>query len=166
MGQQTHTDDGEPTTEYDNLEIVIDPDEIVHALRNDGEYPARNGHEVITVRPPFDGERRAHHRFSETGTFWPPEMDPEPLDLNPDAFHEAEWDYPERAEIDAAAKEMAGVEDIRDVPDEIRDETHAVHVEVWESEVRNSLVDEIDITGDYEQGVMVPVRFGESEDSE
>jgi hypothetical protein len=52
----------------DDFEIVLGPDEIVAELRNRHEYPNRNGREVVTVRPPFDGEARGEHRFSERGS--------------------------------------------------------------------------------------------------
>lgn len=160
------TTNGASTTDYSDLEIVINPDDIVDALAADGKFPDRNGNMAVTVRPPFDGEARGETRFNETGTFWPPEMSPKPLDLSPALFHDAEFGYPERWQIADAVEDVADVENAHDAPDDVWNECRDVQVEVWEGEVRNTLKDEIDINKHTAAPrEMVPVRYesGESQ---
>ena len=152
---------------FGDLVIVLSPADVVTALRNRYEYPDRNGQEVITVRPPFDGEQRGEHRFSEAGNRWPPEMDPKPLDLAPRQFLDDEGrkrvkdiGYPTWGEL---RQQLAGTDD--EGNDEMLRENYDEWAELWEHEVRNGLTDEIDVNefghGPVEQ---VPVRYTNDED--
>lgn len=162
MAPQTSTmDGGESNEDYPDLEIVIAPDDIVDALRNLHERPDRNGREVITIRPPFEGEQSAKHRFHEAGNYWPPEMDPKPLDLGPGQFvgeRARRSTYPTWNEVRSDIREEPDVE----LTDENEREWYDNWADVWEEEVRADLKDEIDINEfGHGQTEMVPVRYEE-----
>lgn len=149
----------------EGFEIVLDPDDVVTALRNRHEYPDRNGREVITVRPPFDGEQRGEHRFHEAGNRWPPEMSPKPLDLNPEQFvgeRARPSDYPTWSKVRSQIRDERGVE----LTDENEREWYDNWADVWEGEIRADLEDEIDINEfDHGEPERVSVRY-ESGDEE
>jgi|GEM_PF-1265451 hypothetical protein len=142
--------------------IVVDPDEIVAALRNGHEYPDRNGSEVLTVRPPFDGDCRAEHRFSQSGNYWPPETDPKPLDLSPMLFLSDEGrrrirsiGYPTWGEVRSL---LQGTESEDD--EDIEQQNYDEWAELYEHGVRNALADGIDVN-EYTDwaGEYVDVRY-------
>jgi len=151
------TADGPSETTFDaDATIVVDPDEIVRALRNAHEYQ-RNGREVFTVRPPFDGDCRAKYRFSEAGTYWPPEMHPKPIDLAPETFLDDDRrfaPYPDRNEIRSQMR-VDGVE----LTEENEEEWFDTAVEVWEDDVRSALADEVNINGPYQPPEHVAVCY-------
>lgn len=149
------------------LVIVLNPADVVTALRNRYEYPDRNGQEVITVRPPFDGEVRGEHRFSEAGNYWPAEMSPKPLDLSPRQFLDDEGrkrvkdvGYPTWGEV---RRQLAGTDEEGD--DEALRRSYDEWAELWEHEVRNALAGEIDVN-EFGHGPIkcVPVRYTDGED--
>lgn len=146
----------------EGFEIVIDSDEIVAALRSRHEYPDRNGREVVTVRPPFTGEARGEHRFSETGNYWPPDMTPKPLDLRPDVFvgeRGRDAEYPTWPAVRAQMR----ADDVEPTEENER-EWYEEWRDVWESEVRAALKEEIDIN-EFGHGrrERVPVRYDNSD---
>lgn len=149
----------------DELVIVLSPADVVTALRNRYEYPDRNGQELITVRPPFDGEQRGEHRFEQAEHHWPSEMDPKPLDLSPRQFLDDEGrkrvkdiGYPTWGEV---RQQLAGTDE---EDDEALRESYDEWAELWEHEVRNALADEIDVN-EFGHGSVenVPVRYTDGE---
>jgi len=137
------TEDESPKNQIET--IGISADATVSAI----EWNARNRYEqrshVLRVSPPFASRVQASIHILEDGTHYPPEMNPKPIHLDPDQFHDAEFGYPEQWEVQEAAKEVDNVDDISEVSDETVEECWEVHCEVWESEVRASLKDEIDL---------------------
>jgi len=137
------------TTAGEEIEtVVVSADDIVAAIQRNARDRDEQRSHVLRISPPFGAEVSASIHVSEDYTYYPPEMDPTPIHLNPDQFHDAEFGYPEQWEVHEAAKEVDGVDDIADVSDETLDECWDVQCEVWESEVRHSLKDEIDLNED------------------
>lgn len=125
--------------------IAVDADDIVKAIRRNARDRDEPRSHVLRVSPPFDAESKASIHVSQERSYYPPEMDPEPIHIDPDLFHDADFGFPEQWEVHEAAKEVDGVDDIADVSDETIGECWDVHCEVWESEVRANLEDEVDI---------------------
>jgi len=142
--------------------IVVDAAEIVDVIRRNARDRDEQRSHVLRVSPPFGAEVRASIHVSEDYTYYPPEMDPTPIHVDPDQFHDADFGYPEQWEVHEAAKEVDGVDDISDVSDSTLDECWNVQIEVWESEVRASLKDEIDLN-EYRHGSshVVAVEYNE-----
>jgi hypothetical protein len=166
MGETATADGGRTEANYPDLTIVVDPDEIVTALQNIHEYPDRRGQQVLTVRPPFEGERRTKRRYHEKGNRWPPEMDPKPLDFSSNQFLDSRKrtsTYPTWSRVRSSLRDERGVELTDETEQEWRDEW----LEVWESDVRSSFKDKIDINKfDPAPREMVPVRYESGSESE
>lgn len=153
---ENDTDTDDPTAQIET--IVVDPDDVIEALRFNGQPPEyRNQRDaVIRVSPPFGAESEANIHYSEEGTYYPPEMDPKPLHLAPRQFvGEAAIDRPVRGDERARAK--------RDLDDPTEEEIESYVTEafdVWEEDVRATLVDEININ-QYRpgRGETVEVRY-------
>lgn len=67
-------------------EIVVDPDDVIELLRrNDRDQTQPRSH-VFRISPPFEGSKHATTHVSEQGNFYPPDMDPKPLHIDPAVF--------------------------------------------------------------------------------
>lgn len=143
------TEDEVPENQIET--VVVSADDIVSAIQRNARDRDEQRSHVLRLSPPFDAAVQASIHVSEDHTYYPPEMDPKPIHLNPDQFHDAEFGYPEQWEVHEAAKEVDGVDDISDVSDETLAECWDTQREVWESEVRHSLKDEIDLN-EYDHG--------------
>lgn len=162
---QSETETGDSA--FAELVIVLSPADVVTALRNRYEYPDRNGQEVITVRPPFNGEARGEHRFRKEATARQPETDPKPVDLSARQFLDDEGrkrvkdvGYPTWGEV---RQQLVGTDE--EGNDEALRRNYDEWAELWEQEVRNALADEIDVN-EFGHGPVesVPVRYTDGED--
>lgn len=131
--------------------VVVSADDVVSAIQRNARDRDEQRSHVLRITPPFGTEVRAALHVTEDYTYYPPEMDPEPIHLNPDQFHDAEFGYPEQWEVHEAAKEVDGVDDIGEVSDETLHECWEVQREVWESNLRATLKKEIDLN-EYRHG--------------
>jgi hypothetical protein len=142
--------------------IVVDADDIVETIRRNARDRDEQRKHVLRVSPPFEGRKRAKPHVSDDHAHYPSEMNPKPIHIWADAFHDTEFGYPETWEVHEAAMEQDGVDNIADVSDETLEECWDVHIEVWESEVRASLVDEVTFqigTADGLTDVTLPVEI-------
>lgn len=141
MAQNTTT-----ATEAQIKTIVVDPDDIVEALRFNAQPPEYTNRRraVIRVSPPFGETVNASVHYSEEGTYYPPGMSPKPLHINPGVFVEDRDDtrVPFRNDARARAREM-----LDDPAEEEVDEWVATEFEHWEEAVRMFPTDEADISG-------------------
>ena len=135
--------------------IVVDPDDIIEALRFNGQPPeyTNRRHAVIRLHPPFTAEQSASLFYTEEGNFYPPEMSPKPVHLRPELFViDDAMSMPDRGTVRAEARdELEAHGEIDDMTEdeieEYRDSWVEEAFEVWESDVRNRLVSELDKSG-------------------
>jgi hypothetical protein len=123
--------------------VVVDPDDIIEALRFNGQPPEHTNQRraVIRLSPPFDSESAATIHYTEEGNYYPPDMSPQPIHINPRVFvDENVMGQPIRSDERARAKD-----DLDDPTDEEIEEYVDTAFEVWESEVRNGLLEQTDI---------------------
>ena len=158
MAQNTTTPDGGSNSDHpaaDLETIVVDPGDIVEAMRRNKRDEDEQQSHVLRVSPPFEGEKKAKPYVSETHTYYPPEMDPKPLHLSPEAFivgdgagsrhpdFRNEFRYPDysteqrrfRDEIDAWDDDGT-VRPLTDEEEDDWDEWWDTVVEMWEDRVR------------------------------
>ena len=159
--------------------IVVDTDDVITAFeRNRRDETERHSH-VLRVSPPFEGEKQATLYVSEEQTYYPPEMDPKPYHITPEAFvvgnnygsrhpdWESHWAYPSRSrQLGLFRKEHSTYDDVgqpRELTEEEREDFEEwwdVAVETWESEIRKQLegTEQITITGPRIEPGTVDVR--------
>ena len=179
MSDNDATADGSNTAKSPGLDtIVVDPDDVVAAMRRNKRDERQQRTHVLRVSPPFEGEKRATPHVSEAHTYYPPEMVPEPLHIPPEAFlvgHSAssrhpdwrtEWSYPSRHEQRSLFRDEFGARDDganRPLTDDEKDEWAEwwdTVVELWEDRVRHALktTEELTITH-HIADTTVSVRF-------
>jgi len=173
MAQNTANADGGSNVEHPaaNLEtIVVDPDDVVAAMRRNRRDDAEQRSHHLRVSPPFEGAKKATPHVSEAHTYYPPEMDPKPLhigaswllvgddagDRHPD-FHD-EWRVPDygteehrfRDEIDAWGDDGRTRRLTNEEEDEWEEWWETV-VEMWEDRVRHALknTEQLTLTSQY-----------------
>lgn len=173
MARGTDATVDETTTDHPAADldtVVVNPDDVVEAMRrNKRDEDEQRSHD-LRVTPPLTGEKTATPHVSEAHTYYPPEMDPTPVHIGPEALvvgHGAgsrhpdwgsEWTYPDygtekyrfRDEIDA--RDEHG--DIRPLTDDEEDEWEEwwdTVVEMWEDRVRHALTntEELTLTNQY-----------------
>jgi len=158
MAQNTTTADDGSNSDHpaaDIETIVVDPNDVVEAMRRNKRDRDEQRSHVLRVSPPFEGEKKAKPHVSEVHTYYPPEMDPKPLHIAPEAFivgHGAgsrhpdfsnEFRYPDysteqhrfRDEIDAWDDDGT-VRPLTDEEENDWDEWWDTVVEMWEDRVR------------------------------
>lgn len=131
--------------------IVVDPDDIVDALRFNDKSRGYTGRRraVIRLHPPFEAEQQASIHYHQSGHYYPPEMHPKPIHLRPEVFlNDDARPLPDRGTVRADARDdleaRGKLDDMTD--DEIeayRDEWVETAFDVWENDVRYDLVDEL-----------------------
>lgn len=123
--------------------VVVDPNDVIEALRFNSQprdYTNQRS-AVIRINPPFQSESTASIYYSEEGNHYPPEMDPQPIHINPRVFvDDPAVDIPIRGDERARARE-----ELDDPTDDDIEEFVAQAFEVWEDHARKALVDETDI---------------------
>ena len=168
MAQDTATADGGSNSDHaaaDVDTIVVDPDDVIAAMRrNDRDRDEQRTH-VLRVTPPLEGEQTASTHVSEAHTFYPPELNQKPLHIAPEDFivgHCAgsrhpdwsdQWSRPSyheemslfRDEYDAHGEQGQN----RPLTDEEEDEWDRwwdTAVEIWENRVRHQLTTTEELT--------------------
>jgi hypothetical protein len=123
--------------------VVVDPDDVIEALRFNGRPPEYKNQvsAVIRIEPPFETESGTSIGHTEEGNYYPSEMNPKPIHINPRVFvAEDVIDQPIRSDERARAKDV-----LDDPTEEEIEEFVDMSFEVWESEVRNRIKTEADI---------------------
>jgi len=123
--------------------VVVDPDDVIEALRFNGRPPEYKNQRSAAIRisPSFESESGTSIFYTEEGNYYPPEMNPKPIHINPRVFvGENVIDQPIRSDERARAKD-----ELDDPTEEEIEEFVDMAFEVWEGEVRNRLKTEADI---------------------
>lgn len=123
--------------------VVVDPDDIIEALRYNGRPGGYQNQRsaVLRITPPFEAEAEASIFYDERGNYYPPEMNTHPIHIDPQVFiGENTVNQPLRY----AEKERAE-EELDDPTQEDIEEYIEFAFEVWEDDVRSSLLKETDI---------------------
>ena len=173
MARNTASTDGESNADHPAAgldTIVVDPDDVIEAMRRNKRDEDEQRSHVLRVTPPLEGEQTATPHVSEAHTRYPSEMDPKPLHIAPEAFiveHEAgsrhpdwsnEWAYPDygtqkaRFHDEFDARDEHG--DIRQLTDDEEaewEEWWDTVVETWKANVRHALgnTDELTLTSQH-----------------
>ena len=140
--------------------VVVDPDDVIEALRFNGRPPEYKNQRSAAIRisPSFESESGTSIFYTEEGNYYPPEMNPKPIHINPRVFvGENIIDQPIRSDERARAKD-----ELDDPTEEEIEEFVNMAFEVWEGEVRNRLKTEADINdSELQHGEphMVEVRY-------
>ena len=123
--------------------VVVDPDDVIAALRFNGRPPEYKNQvsAVIRITPPFETESGTTIGRTEEGNYYPSDMKPKPMHINPRVFvDENVVDQPIRSD------ERTRARDVLDEPTEEEiEECVDMAFEIWESEVRNGIKTEADI---------------------
>jgi hypothetical protein len=168
MAQNTATADGgsnneNPAADLDT--IVVDPDDVIEAMRrNDRDSDEQRTH-VLRVSPPLEGEQTATPYVDEAHTRYPPELSQTPLHIGPETFivgHGAgtrhpdwrnEWSYPNRNEERSlfrdefdAYGERGENRLLTDDEEDEWDEWWDTVVEMWENGVRRAVKNTEELT--------------------
>ena len=158
MEQNNATMDVKPRNIIDT--VVVDPDDVIEALRFNGRPPEYKNQvsAVIRITPSFETESGTSIGHTEEGNYYPSDMNPKPIHINPRVFVAENT-----IEQPIAADERARAKDELDDPTEEEIEKFVdMSFEVWESEVRNKLKNEADINdSELQHGEphMVEVRY-------
>ena len=140
--------------------VLVDPDDVIGALRFNGRPPEYKNQvsAVIRITPSFETESGTSIGHTEEGNYYPSDMNPKPIHINPRVFVAENT-----IEQPIAADERARAKDELDDPTEEEIEKFVdMSFEVWESEVRNRLKTEADINdSELQHGEphMVEVRY-------
>jgi hypothetical protein len=119
--------------------IVVSVDDIIEALRFKNE-PTKNQRTVsIRIHPPFSPVVEASIHYTQDSHYYPPDLEPRPLHINPTRFLDGEGiEFPVRSlERDRARTEM------EDPSDEEIEGYADIAVNVWEDDIRSRLADEL-----------------------
>lgn len=168
MAQKTSADGGteheHPAADIDT--IVVDPDDVVEAMRRNWRDQDEQRSHVLRVTPPLEGERKATPHVDEAHTRYPSDVT-KPIHIGPTAFivgHAAgsrhpDWErhfsFPNRHEektlfLDEndARKEEGDSRRLTEEEEEQWDEWWNTVVEMWEDRVRHALdkTEEITLT--------------------
>ena len=140
--------------------VVVVPDDVIEALRFNGRPPEYKNQvsAAIRISPSFESESGTSIVFTEEGNYYPPEMNPKPIYINPRVFvGENVIDQPIRTDERSRAKD-----ELDDPTEEEIEEFVDMAFEVWEGEVRNRLKTEAGINdSELQHGEphMVEVRY-------
>jgi hypothetical protein len=135
------TDSDPSTTSIET--VVVDPDDVIEALEFNGQPPEYTNQRSAALRlsPPFTARMHATLHYSESGHYYPPEMDPKPLHLSPGLFvADSGISQPVRGEERSRARE-----ELDDPTDEEVEAFVTEAFDVWRDDVRQRFVDEIDL---------------------
>lgn len=130
--------------------VVVDPDDVLEALRrNRAESNPLHTH-VLRLTPPFEETVRAEPYRQEGPRRYPPDRDPEPLHLEPGTFVRNDAsDHPNETHLLPPTVEGARNRARDDHGDDVDEETvetyHADALETWEQRVRDALLPRVRI---------------------
>lgn len=138
--------------------ILVDPQDVITAIRRNSRDENERRSHVLRLNPPFEGEVTARPYVNQPGNDYPPEMDPVPIHLPPEAFivghdagrahseFESHWAFPDQAEQKALFREEIDATgpdgDYRQLTEDEEaewDEWWEMAVEVWEENVREAI---------------------------
>lgn len=119
--------------------IVVDPDDVIKALRINSKEGKRTA--VLRITPPFETQSRAEIYLSESGTNYPPEMSPQPLHIDPELMVES---VRSPSVVEKEARENARHE-LDDPTEEEINEWIDGSMDVWEDNIQSQLVDDADL---------------------
>ena len=161
MAQNSASADGGSTIDHPAADldtIVVDPDDVVASIRRNRRDETKQRSHVLRVTPPLQGERTASLHVSEPHTHYPPEMDPTPLHISPEAFivghgsgsrhpeFRGEWEVPDRTVERSRFRDHVDAYDDAGNPLPVEgeladawDEWWSASEEHWEDRVRTAL---------------------------
>lgn len=135
-------DTKEESSEEQIETIVVNVDDFIEALRFKNEPESLKNQRTVSIRihPPFTPVVEASVDYIEKGNYYPPEMNPKPIHIDPTRFTEGERiGFPVRSlERDRAQTELDSPSD-----DEI-EKYLEMAFDVWEDDVRSRLADELE----------------------
>jgi hypothetical protein len=150
--RDTYVTDGHATDHpaADIETVVVDPEDVIEALRRNQEAEDPLCRHVLRLTPPFEEEIRAEAYVQEGPERYRPDREPEPLHLDPATFvRNEDGDHPNETHITvparARAREAAREDHGDDVDETTVDEYHGRALEEWEKLVRDSFVTTIRI---------------------
>lgn len=159
--------------------IVVDPDDVVEAVRRNWRDKNEQHTHVLRVSPPFEGTKRATPHVDDDYTYYPPGMDPTPLHLSPSQFIGSGPQLPDQCQFPVLGEERQrflhdqGYIDEHGVSEEWTDEMEAewnewwdTVVEVIESNIRNALLDTVAVkrrTRDGFETHEIEIRYQEAD---
>lgn len=139
------TEESDTMPESSIERVIVAVDDILEAFKRNRRDADQQRSHVLKLSPPFTDDCVATLTTSDDYAYYPPEMDPKPVHLDPEAFvshedgdgpeHQTDVQIPTYQHSRVIAKEDHG----DDVAEEIIDEYHAVSMEIWEGRVRNNL---------------------------
>jgi hypothetical protein len=190
MKPESQTDDAaqpddHPAAALDT--IVVDPDDVVEAMRRNHRDQDEQHSHVLRVTPPFDGDRRGKPHVSEAHAYYPPELSQKPIHIGPEGFiigddagsrhpdWRNEFSHPDYGTEKARFRDEIGARDdngdYRQLTDDEEaewDEWWETVVEMWEDRVRTALksTEELTLTSRHPDvdDTTVNVRFETSDD--
>jgi hypothetical protein len=83
-GDDAAQNDDHPAAAIDT--IVVDPDDVVDAMRRNHRDQDEQHSHVLRVTTPLQGERRAKPHVSEAHTYYPSELSQKPIHIGPEWF--------------------------------------------------------------------------------
>lgn len=150
-------------------EIVVDPDDVIEMMRrNDRDEHEQRTHS-LRVSPPFEAIAEAKPHVSDDHARYPDEMDPTPIHLNARALlaGHAERQIPGPAQYPSRHDSRARFEEEAD-DDAEWEGWWGVEIDLWEEQVHDQLVDEVEFTSRAPEveSTTVSVRYAETTDEE
>jgi hypothetical protein len=141
-------------------EVVVAPDDVIEALRFNGRPQGQKNQRsaVLRVSPPFYIKSNAEIFYTESGTHYPPDMSPQPIHITPEVFVS---DVRSSGVVKREARRNAR-DELDNPADEEINEWVDESMDVWEENVRSSLLDETDINNSkHEHGGphVVPITY-------
>jgi len=129
---------GEYSTEQIET-IIVSVDDIIEVLRFRHEPLENQRTASIRVHPPFSPVVEASTHYTQDSHYYPPDLEPRPLHINPARFLDGEGiEFPVRSLV----RERARTE-MEDPSDEEIEEYVEMAFNVWEDDVRSRLADEL-----------------------
>jgi len=88
MTDESISDDGpwkcHPLASVDR--IVVNRDDVIELMKREYHNPHNDRHHVFRLSPPFEGDMTAKKCVLEGYSHHPPDMDPKPVHIRPEAF--------------------------------------------------------------------------------
>jgi hypothetical protein len=190
MAAESQPDDAAQRSDHpaeDLQTIVVDPDDVVEAMRRNHRDQDDQRSHALRVSPPFAGEQTATPHVSEAHTYYPPELSETPIHIGPAAFivgddagsrhsdWRNEWSHPDYGTEKARFRDEIGARDdnggnlpLTDDEEAEWDDWWETVVEMWEDRVRTALksTEELTLTSRHPDvdDTTVNVRFETSDD--
>lgn len=162
------TTDGESNNDHPAADvdtIVVDPDDVIEAMRRNNRDRDQQRDHVLRISPPFDGQKEATPHISQAHAYYPPELSQKPIHISPSAFivgHTAgnrhsdwrkTWSYPNRSLQRSIFRDEFGIladdggdRQLTDEEQDKWDEWWETVVERWEDRARHALTKTEELT--------------------